>query len=68
MTQTTHISLRFLTLLLGSYTSERLEKELHSLLPPYMSNGIRVIPPPHGADTAWFGAKLIGSVSYPLNS
>lgn len=43
--------------------AERLEKELHSLLPPYMSNGIRVIPPPHGADTAWFGAKLIGSLS-----
>ncbi|XP_058768201.1 actin-related protein 8-like [Vicia villosa] len=43
--------------------AERLEKELHSLLPPDMSNGIRVIPPPHGADTAWFGAKLIGSLS-----
>lgn len=43
--------------------AERLEKELHSLLPPHMSNGIRVIPPPHGADTAWFGAKLIGSLS-----
>ncbi|GAU40622.1 hypothetical protein TSUD_189990 [Trifolium subterraneum] len=43
--------------------AERLEKELHLLRPPYMSNGIRVIPPPHGADTAWFGAKLIGSLS-----
>ncbi|WJX93377.1 Actin-like protein arp8, variant 2 [Trifolium repens] len=43
--------------------AERLEKELHSLRPPYMSNGFRVIPPPHGADTAWFGAKLIGSLS-----
>ncbi|KAK7386612.1 hypothetical protein VNO78_26946 [Psophocarpus tetragonolobus] len=43
--------------------AERLEKELHSLLPPYMSNGIRVIPPPFGVDTAWFGGKIIGSLS-----
>ncbi|KAG5099521.1 hypothetical protein JHK82_044573 [Glycine max] len=43
--------------------AERLEKELHSLLPPYMSNGIRVIPPPFGVDTAWFGGKIISSLS-----
>ncbi|KAE9615833.1 hypothetical protein Lal_00017614 [Lupinus albus] len=43
--------------------TERLEKELHALLPSYMSNGIRVIPPPYGADTPWFGAKIIGNVS-----
>ncbi|KAL2334180.1 hypothetical protein Fmac_015393 [Flemingia macrophylla] len=43
--------------------AERLEKELHSLLPPYMSNGIRVVPPPFGVDTAWFGGKIIGSLS-----
>ncbi|XP_057416427.1 actin-related protein 8-like isoform X2 [Lotus japonicus] len=43
--------------------AERLEKELHSFLSPHMSNGIRVIPPPYGADTAWFGAKIIGSLS-----
>nr|KAJ0184802.1 hypothetical protein LSAT_V11C900479820 [Lactuca sativa] len=38
---------------------ERLEKELHALLPPSISNGIRVIPPPHGADSAWHGKKLL---------
>uniref|UniRef100_A0A453DC76 F-box domain-containing protein n=1 Tax=Aegilops tauschii subsp. strangulata TaxID=200361 RepID=A0A453DC76_AEGTS len=42
---------------------ERLEKELHKLLPPYISEGIRVLPPPFGTDTAWFGAKMIGTVS-----
>ncbi|XP_010252908.1 PREDICTED: actin-related protein 8 isoform X2 [Nelumbo nucifera] len=42
---------------------ERLEKELHGLLPPSMSNGIRVLPPPYGADSAWFGAKLISNLS-----
>lgn len=41
----------------------RLEKELHGLLHPSMSNGITVVPPPFGADTAWFGAKLISNVS-----
>nr|KYP58887.1 Actin-related protein 8 [Cajanus cajan] len=43
--------------------AERIEKELRALLPPYMSNGIRVIPPPFGADTPWFGAKIIGNLS-----
>ncbi|KAJ4725435.1 Actin-related protein [Melia azedarach] len=43
--------------------AERLEKELRALLPPSISNGIRVISPPYGADTAWFGAKLIGNLS-----
>jgi actin-related protein 8 len=28
-----------------------------------MSNGIRVLPPPYGVDTQWFGAKMIGNVS-----
>lgn len=42
---------------------ERLEKELHTLLPSYISEGIRVLPPPFGTDTAWFGAKMIGTVS-----
>jgi len=42
---------------------ERLEKELHQLLPPYISEGIRVVPPPFGIDTAWFGAKMISNVS-----
>ncbi|XP_075667981.1 actin-related protein 8 isoform X1 [Castanea sativa] len=43
--------------------AERLEKELHGLLPASISNGIRVIPPPYGADTAWFGAKLVSNLS-----
>jgi actin-related protein 8 len=42
---------------------ERLEKELHQLLPPYISEGIRVVPPPFGTDSAWFGAKMISNVS-----
>ncbi|TQD80789.1 hypothetical protein C1H46_033624 [Malus baccata] len=41
----------------------RLEKELHGLLPPSVSNGIKVVPPPYGADSAWFGAKMISNVS-----
>lgn len=45
------------------FYSGRLEKELHGLLPPSVSKGITVIPPPYGADTAWFGAKLISNVS-----
>ncbi|KAK3008193.1 hypothetical protein RJ639_015363 [Escallonia herrerae] len=43
--------------------AERLEKELRELLPPSMSNGIRVLPPPFGADSAWFGAKLVSNLS-----
>ncbi|KAJ8423783.1 hypothetical protein Cgig2_018442 [Carnegiea gigantea] len=43
--------------------AERLEKELHGLLPPYMSSGIKVIPPPHGVDSAWHGARLISNLS-----
>ncbi|XP_015967852.1 actin-related protein 8 [Arachis duranensis] len=43
--------------------AERLEKELKALLPPYIFNGTRVIPPPYGADTPWFGAKIIGNLS-----
>ncbi|KAI3810155.1 hypothetical protein L1987_19765 [Smallanthus sonchifolius] len=42
---------------------ERLDKELHLLLPPSISNGIRVIPPPYGADSAWYGAKLLSNLS-----
>ncbi|KAM2896181.1 hypothetical protein COP2_005981 [Malus domestica] len=41
----------------------RLEKELHGLLPPSVPNGITVVPPPYGADTAWFGAKTISNLS-----
>lgn len=51
-------------LIVNSFGSERLEKELHGLLPASISNGIRVIPPPYGVDTAWFGAKLVSNVSY----
>ncbi|KAM3222868.1 hypothetical protein P3L10_022138 [Capsicum annuum] len=42
--------------------AERQEKELYDLLPSCMSNGIRVLPPPYGVDSAWFGAKLIGNL------
>ncbi|KAF9667206.1 hypothetical protein SADUNF_Sadunf16G0308900 [Salix dunnii] len=42
---------------------ERLEKELHGLLPSSISKGIRVISPAYGTDTAWFGAKLISNLS-----
>ncbi|XP_051128526.1 actin-related protein 8 isoform X3 [Andrographis paniculata] len=41
----------------------RLEKELRELLPLSISNGIRVIPPPYGTDSAWFGAKLVSNLS-----
>ncbi|GAB2284823.1 Actin-like protein arp8, partial [Dionaea muscipula] len=43
--------------------AERLEKELYEILPPSMASGIRVIPPPNGADSAWFGAKVISNLS-----
>ncbi|XP_058114552.1 actin-related protein 8 isoform X2 [Magnolia sinica] len=42
---------------------ERLEKELHRLLPPSVSQGIKVIPPPYGVDSAWFGGKLVSNLS-----
>ncbi|KAK7271406.1 hypothetical protein RJT34_27273 [Clitoria ternatea] len=43
--------------------AERIEKELQALLPPYVFSGIKVIPPPYGADTPWFGAKIISNLS-----
>ncbi|XP_022734769.1 actin-related protein 8 isoform X2 [Durio zibethinus] len=43
--------------------AERLEKELHELLHPSQANGIKVIPPTHGANSAWFGAKFISNLS-----
>ncbi|KAJ0266984.1 Actin-related protein 8 [Hirschfeldia incana] len=43
--------------------AERLEKELHDYLPASICNGVRVIPPPYGVDTAWHGAKLISNLS-----
>ncbi|CAH8392233.1 unnamed protein product [Eruca vesicaria subsp. sativa] len=43
--------------------AERLEKELHDYLPASICNGVRVIPPPCGVDTAWQGAKLISNLS-----
>lgn len=48
--------------------SERLEKELNKLLSPPLASGIRVIPPPFGVDTAWFGAKFISNLSTFLPS
>ncbi|KAJ9187113.1 hypothetical protein P3X46_002608 [Hevea brasiliensis] len=59
----------FKTVVLSGGTSclpglaERLEKELHELLPASICSGLRVIPPPYGADTAWFGAKVISNLS-----
>uniref|UniRef100_A0A7N0VMV8 F-box domain-containing protein n=1 Tax=Kalanchoe fedtschenkoi TaxID=63787 RepID=A0A7N0VMV8_KALFE len=41
--------------------AERLEKELFKLVPS-LSNGIRVLPPPYGADSAWYGARLVSNV------
>ncbi|XP_020265998.1 actin-related protein 8 isoform X2 [Asparagus officinalis] len=41
----------------------RLEKEVQKILPSSVSEGIKVIPPPHGADSAWFGAKIVSNVS-----
>ncbi|KAI7734787.1 hypothetical protein M8C21_005453 [Ambrosia artemisiifolia] len=48
--------------------AERLEKELHDLLSPSVADGIKVIPPPYGADSAWYGAKLISNLSTFPNS
>ncbi|KAI3769089.1 hypothetical protein L6452_00186 [Arctium lappa] len=47
---------------------ERLEKELRVILPSSLSNGIRVIPPPYGADSAWYGAQLLSNLSTFPNS
>ncbi|XP_024959506.1 actin-related protein 8-like isoform X1 [Cynara cardunculus var. scolymus] len=48
--------------------AERLNKELHDLLPPSLSSGLRVISSPYGADSAWYGAKLVGNLSTFPNS
>ncbi|KAL7600282.1 actin-related protein 8 [Lactuca sativa] len=47
---------------------ERLKKELHHLLAPSIADGIRVIPPPYGANSAWYGAKLLSNLSTFPNS
>ncbi|KAK9156461.1 hypothetical protein Sjap_003941 [Stephania japonica] len=47
---------------------ERLEKELFALLSPSMSKGLRVIPPPYGAESAWFGGKVLSNTSTFLES
>ncbi|XP_073127392.1 actin-related protein 8 isoform X2 [Henckelia pumila] len=43
--------------------AERLQKELSGFLPTSMFRGIRVLPPSHGADSVWFGAKLVSNLS-----
>ncbi|KAL4579939.1 hypothetical protein LXL04_016110 [Taraxacum kok-saghyz] len=48
--------------------AERLEKEVHDLLPPSISNGMRVVTCPYGADAAWYGAKLVSNLSTFPNS
>lgn len=45
------------------FVAGRLEKEVLGLLPPSMTSGIRVLPPPYGTDSAWFGALSIGNLS-----
>ncbi|RZC74334.1 hypothetical protein C5167_049812 [Papaver somniferum] len=42
---------------------ERLAKELSGLVSASMFNDVEVLPPPHGANSAWFGAKLVSNVS-----
>ncbi|KAG0475007.1 hypothetical protein HPP92_014693 [Vanilla planifolia] len=42
---------------------ERLQVELHKILEPSISRGIKILPPPYGPDSAWFGAKLVSNVS-----
>ncbi|KAI3946654.1 hypothetical protein MKW92_040676 [Papaver armeniacum] len=42
---------------------ERLDKELRSLLTSSLSEGLRVLPPAYGAESAWFGAKTISNMS-----
>ncbi|KAI3918657.1 hypothetical protein MKX01_041977 [Papaver californicum] len=42
---------------------DRLAKELCGLISPSMFNDVEVLPPPHGANSAWFGAKLVSNVS-----
>ncbi|CAA7021850.1 unnamed protein product [Microthlaspi erraticum] len=46
--------------------AERLERELHDDLPSSICNGVKVIPPPCGVDTAWHGAKLISQAFLTL--
>ncbi|KAL0734867.1 hypothetical protein Bca4012_011077 [Brassica carinata] len=43
--------------------AERLEKELQNYLPSSICNGVKVIPPSCGVDTAWHGGKLISNLS-----
>ncbi|KFK27199.1 hypothetical protein AALP_AA8G348300 [Arabis alpina] len=43
--------------------AERLEIELQDHLSSSIYNGVRVVPPPCGVDTAWHGAKLISNLS-----
>jgi len=44
----------------------RLEKELHQALPSTVAKGLKVLSPPYGSESAWFGAKIISNMStYP---
>lgn len=42
---------------------ERLKEELCKMLPHTLSQTVTVIPPQHGAESAWFGAKLLSNLS-----
>ncbi|XP_021761805.1 actin-related protein 8-like [Chenopodium quinoa] len=39
-------------------------RELRELLPLSLSDGIKVIPPPYGVDSAWHGARLISNIVF----
>lgn len=41
----------------------RLEKELLQALPSTIAKGLKVLPPPYGSESAWFGAKIISNMS-----
>ncbi|XP_057812742.1 actin-related protein 8 isoform X5 [Cryptomeria japonica] len=41
----------------------RLERELHQALPISISNGIRVLSPPCGPESVWFGGKIVSNMS-----
>ncbi|KAK9160644.1 hypothetical protein Syun_006985 [Stephania yunnanensis] len=45
----------------SQYIEKRLEKELLALLPPSMLKGLRVIPPPYGAESIRFDGNILSN-------
>nr|KAJ0220931.1 hypothetical protein LSAT_V11C200069660 [Lactuca sativa] len=66
--RTDHTWFRTVVLAGGTAWVTRLEKEVHDLLPTFISNGIFVITSPYGADSTWYGAKLLSNLSTFPNS